>query len=101
NGRAKTLCLEFPAVRIYLRSSFYKLLPALVKMTIVIQVMDRNFMPPQANLFQEFGGNAIAFLRNDLKRGFDAVGVVDIHQRWTVIPADLRLDIVCHNSAPA
>jgi hypothetical protein len=48
----------------------------LIEASVVIKVVNVDFEPLGSDLVQETFGNRVAFLWDDLKGGFNAVGVV-------------------------
>jgi hypothetical protein len=48
----------------------------LIEASVVIEIVNIDFEPLVSDLVQETFGNLVAFLWDDLKGGFNAVGVV-------------------------
>jgi len=69
------------------------------KVAIVFQIMDIDLKPAPANFSENALRNLVTLFRNEVKRRFDAIGVIKIHQSRTMLDPFGRLNIVCYHGA--
>src|SRR5262249_52437828 len=88
-----------PAIFVDLRSSFEELLPAVVELSVVIQIVNIYFEASSSKARTKSLRFAVALFWNDLERRLDATRVVEIHELVAEVPASLALHIVRHDRA--
>ena len=76
HARAIADGFELLAIFIDPLNTIHKLLAVVEKIPVMIQVVHINLKPTVANKLQIFLGHDIAFFRDNLKRGFNSVGII-------------------------
>jgi len=67
--------------------------------TIVIQVVDIEFTSAASDSGDILGRNLVTLLWDNLIRGLEAIGIIEIHQVEREIAARMGFDVVRHDEA--